>query len=87
MTFADAPPGRYPYVLDGNREPGEGEVVVVANQVPGILRIYHGSPWAGGGHWRMMRRLEGARVAGNRLFAGLQSKATAIPWAALMPDE
>ncbi len=65
----------------------DGKVVVVANQVPGVLRIYHGSPWASGGHWRMMRRLEGARAAGNRRFAGLQSKATAIPWAALMPDE
>ena len=65
----------------------DGEVVVVANQVPGILRIYRGSPWAGGGHWRMIRRLEGAWAAGNRRFARLQSKATAIPWATLMPDE
>ena len=30
LTFADAPPGRYPYRLEGNREEGRGVIVVVA---------------------------------------------------------
>jgi plastocyanin len=30
LTFDEAPAGRYPYVLQGNRESGEGEIVVVA---------------------------------------------------------
>lgn len=29
LTFAEAPPGRYPYRLEGNREPGNGLIVVV----------------------------------------------------------
>lgn len=29
LTFAEAPPGRYPYRLEGNREPGSGLIVVV----------------------------------------------------------
>jgi hypothetical protein len=28
LTFADAPPGRYPYRLTGNREGGSGVIVV-----------------------------------------------------------
>lgn len=30
LTFAGAPPGRYPYRLEGNREEGRGEIVVIA---------------------------------------------------------
>ncbi len=30
LTFADAPEGRYPYRLEGNREEGRGVIVVVA---------------------------------------------------------
>ena len=30
LTFADAPPGRYPYRLTGNRAGGEGVIVVAA---------------------------------------------------------
>jgi len=29
LTFEDAPTGRYPYVLQGNRESGLGEIVVM----------------------------------------------------------
>ena len=29
MTFASAPPGRYPYRLEGNREEGRGVIVVI----------------------------------------------------------
>lgn len=28
VSFVAAPPGRYPYALSGNREPGAGEIVV-----------------------------------------------------------
>lgn len=30
LSFVDAPPGRYPYALAGNRESGRGVIVVVA---------------------------------------------------------
>jgi len=30
LSFVEAPPGRYPYSLAGNREPGRGLIVVVA---------------------------------------------------------
>jgi len=29
LTFAEAPPGRYPYLLEGNRDSGRGVIVVV----------------------------------------------------------
>jgi plastocyanin len=29
LSFSDAPPGRYPYALQGNRGPGHGVLVVV----------------------------------------------------------
>lgn len=32
LTFEGAPPGRYPYRLEGNREPGQGVIVVVAQE-------------------------------------------------------
>lgn len=32
LTFEDAPPGRYPYALQGNREPGRGVIVVTVDR-------------------------------------------------------
>lgn len=33
VSFADAPPGRYPYRLEGNGRPGHGAIVVVQPEV------------------------------------------------------
>ena len=63
----------------------EGNEIKIANATPGIEAVYKGTRWKRGGHWRVLRRLDGARAGGNARFAGDQSKCTAIPWNTMMP--
>jgi hypothetical protein len=61
--------------------------IKVGNATPGIETVYKGSRWKRGGHWRVLRRLDGAGAAGNARFAGHQSKCTVIPRKLLCPED
>jgi hypothetical protein len=63
----------------------DGSELKVANATPGIEAIYRATRWKRGAHWRVLRRLDGARAGGNAWFAGNQSKCTVIPQT-LLPE-
>ena len=56
----------------------EGELVV-ANSTSGIKKVFHGTRWSGGAHRRTLRRVPGARTAGNHRFAGISTSAGPRP--------
>jgi hypothetical protein len=63
----------------------DGSSIKIANHVTGTRRVFHGTRWADGGHWRIIRRLPDAQPGGNAWFAGEQSKCTVIPIKSLIP--
>ena len=63
----------------------DGSSIKIANHVTGIKRVFYGTRWAAGGHWRIIRRLPDAQPGGNAWFAGEQSKCTVVPITSLIP--
>jgi putative DNA primase/helicase len=65
----------------------EGNGIKIANATQGIKSVYARSQWSEGSHWRVLRRLTGARSGGNARFARSQSKCTVIPWSLISPED
>lgn len=70
----------------GLRVEGAGEaaqLVIASSPLPGLMRLFEGSPWAGGVWSQAARRVPGAEARPPVSFAGQKSRATAIPFASI----
>ena len=57
----------------------EPRELLIANRHDGMEQLFADTRWARGAHARTLARLKGCTHPGNRRFAGVQSKALAIP--------